>query len=202
MKQCKFIYIAGLPGFICGDAERVKPLPKCQFCHKRDGENQCDYPTGGPCTKCRGVGQRRMKKQELHFHATFQNTLDTSQDAHMVGVATEGLQALQASLKCHPCGGTGKAMCNRHFCGSHCGVRVSADEGYCPDHMARAGKTRPVVKEQCWWIEESKYDGKCLRQSCGNEIALGDRVLYFPERRRAMDSECGEEYLRVAVEPN
>lgn len=199
MKQCTFIQYPGEDfAFICGD--KPKPLPKCQFCHTRDGANQCDYPTGGPCKKCKGLGRRKPNKQEQHFEATFRGTLENGTDAHMVGVATEGLAALQASLKCHPCAGTGKAMCNLHFCGSHCGVRVSEDEGYCPDHMARAGKTRPPVKERCWWLDDAKFAGTCLRASCHTEIEVGQRCLYFPDRKRVMDESCGEEYLRVAVE--
>jgi hypothetical protein len=193
MKQCDFYQ--GM--FVCGNR---RPLPKCDFCHARAGENQCDYPIGGKCPKCKGMGVRKPEEREKHFEESFKHTIEHGTDAHLVKVAKEGLAAFEASLRCHPCAGTGKAQCNRYFCGRTCGVRVSADEGYCPDHMERAGKTRPPVKERCWWLEEAKFAGTCLRASCYTEIAVGERCLYFPDRKRVMDEECGEEYLRIAVE--
>jgi hypothetical protein len=201
MKQCAFLQMGNRDfAIICGD--QAKPLPKCQFCHTRDGENQCDYPTGGKCPKCKGFGKLQPDKRQQHFEQTFTEAIAIHESgSDLARTAQQGLEALQTSLRCHDCAGTGKAMCNRYFCGRSCGVRVSPDEGYCPDHLERAGKTRPIIKERCWWLDEAKYAGTCLRASCNTEIEVGERCLYFPERRRVMDEACGEEYLRVAVEP-
>lgn len=110
------------------------------------------------------------------------------------------LEGFTAAIKCYWCSGSGKQNCNRSFCGERCGVRISEQEGYCPDHQERAGHKKRLVRERCNWVESSQFESKCLRRDCGNLTKPGDRVLYFPERQRVMDAECGEEYLRVSVE--
>lgn len=146
----------------------------CEFCHnpKHQILSLCDYPTGGPCKKCLGSGE------------------------HVDGRMIYSARLQRKARVCPECVGQGKQRCNRRFC-NHCGANISKEEGYCPDHLARAGKTKPLVREQCYWLAEAKYPGRCRHQGCDVTVQQGDQCLYFPEKRRVMCEECGEEYLRI-----
>ena len=121
---------------------------------------------------------------------------------------------------CPKCAGRGVQLCNRRFCAKRrdgrCGVRVSKDEGYCPEHMEAAGrkpKTSPASNrvenilpagkpprpklEDCRWAD-SKIEGTCLHRGCPQVVRPGERCLYFPARGRVMCEGCGDKYLSVA----
>ena len=101
--------------------------------------------------------------------------------------------------KCHSCAATGYQMCNRRVCAS-CRAHRDPDEDYCPDHRERAGFPPLIKREKCYWT--NKADGvlrrDCLHQGCEAAISYGNRVLYFPLRRRAMCEACGGRYIEVS----
>lgn len=188
----------------CGDKSILpKPLPDCEFCRRKNqGHNLCDYLTGGKCRRCSGHGERRMTATEARLHQGFVNILSgqwehTEEEKERAALH---LEAFTAAIKCYWCSGSGKQNCNRSFCGERCGVRISEQEGYCPDHQERAGHKKQLMRERCQWVESALAVSRCLRRDCNKVVQRGDRVLYFPDRVRWMDQACGEEYLRVSVE--
>lgn len=161
-------------GHFCSrDASRNR----CQACRNDWAEARCDYPVGGPCKTCKGA--------KLVWDST--------------GKAEPAADAFSdEQVMCEDCAGSGLRLCNLHLCGA-CRWHVEPDEDYCPDHRARVGAPPLVRREECVWLDGAKYEGKCLRAGCGRKVEVGERCLYFPERRRVMCEPDGEEYLRVSV---
>lgn len=101
--------------------------------------------------------------------------------------------------KCHACAGTGYRMCNSRVCAS-CRAHREPDEDYCPDHRGLAGFPPALRREKCFWTAEAGgvIRRDCLHQGCSEMIEYGDRVLFFPQRKRAMCRPCGERYLAIS----
>ncbi len=136
---------------------------RCEFCNQDWSVAQCDYPTGGPCPKCKGKKTR-------------------------------------GSRPCHDCAGTGYRMCNRRLCKA-CRAHREPDEDYCPDHRVYAGFPPLVKRERSFWTTTAReiINRKCLHKECETIISYSDRVLFFPNRKRAMCERCGTNYLELAV---
>lgn len=147
-------------GFLCGSRTRRR---RCAFCDSGWQTALCDYPTGGPCPKCKGTKRRSGKP-------------------------------------CHPCAATGYWMCNKPICSS-CRAHRDPDEDYCPEHRQMAGFAPLIRREACSWTNRASglIRRDCLHAGCMELLAYGNRVLYFPRRRRAMCEGCGERYLQIAV---
>jgi hypothetical protein len=108
-----------------------------------------------------------------------------------------GVEGLRA-YNCDTCAGTGRAMCNRHLCGSCTAKGPGQDEDYCPDHRVLAGLK--MKREPCRWTKEAEQLTRrdCVHQGCTALVEFGVRCLYFPTRRRAMCSACGEAYMKAS----
>jgi hypothetical protein len=195
-RQCQTLKIGDTVAIVCGDPPRVR---KCQFCRQRPGANQCDFLIGGKCRKCKGHGERSMNTVEHRMHQAFIEARENPVAGFSSEEAEEGLINLTASLVCHDCAGKGAAMCNRYFCGTECGIRLSEKEGYCPTHQAAAGHPKKLKREHCVWVTANGEPKKCLRKGCETIVRPGESCLYFPERYRGMDERCGLEYLRLSA---
>lgn len=198
--HCRTVKVPGGAAIICGGRE---PRYKCSFCKQRDGVNLCDFLTGGPCRKCGGFGERRPSETERIFMARLQMLANgetySERPAMTVAEAQQALADCNASLRCFSCSGSGKANCNRRFCGTQCGVRISDEEGYCPNHQAQAGHPVKLVREECEWRDYAMQESLCLRKGCGTLVQPDERCLYFPKRKRMMDAECGARYLELTA---
>lgn len=56
-KRCETVKVPGGTAIICSAGGRW-----CEFCRKRNGDNQCDHLTGGPCKRCKGTGKSRGRE--------------------------------------------------------------------------------------------------------------------------------------------